>query len=114
MRFLGRAKRQSRALDSARNDKKKPTMHSAQPAFLSLFLRPSGSKSQHFHIVSMSTSSNGANLPSLTSMITLPDSNERRVCHWPTGILRATTDPLGESSIRSVQMRSDSTATSEH
>ncbi len=53
-----------------------------------------------------SASDNGSNLPSFISRITLPDSNERRVCHCPAGMFSATVWPLGVSSIASVHVRS--------
>ena len=57
---------------------------------------------------SMSTSEIGLYFPFFISNITVPDSNACTVCHWPAGILRATTGPLGDNSIRSVQVRSKS------
>ena len=46
--------------------------------------------------------------PSFTSIITVPLSKARTVCHWPIGMLRATTEPPGRNSIASVQRRSTS------
>ena len=57
---------------------------------------------------SISSSPVGSYGPSLTSMMTVPDSRARTVCHWPMGMFRATTGPPGESSMASVQRRSNS------
>ena len=57
---------------------------------------------------SISSSPVGLYGPSFTSMRTVPDSRARTVCHWPMGMFRATTGPPGESSMASVQRRSNS------
>ena len=50
---------------------------------------------------SISSSPVGSYGPSLTSIMTVPDSRARTVCHWPMGMFRATTGPPGESSMAS-------------
>jgi len=57
---------------------------------------------------SISSSPVGSYGPSLTSIMTVPDSRARTVCHWPMGMFRATTGPPGLNSMRSVQIRSNS------
>lgn len=52
----------------------------------------------------ISSSPMGAYGPSLHSRITVPLSKARAVCHWPGGMLRATTGPLDEISMASVQI----------
>ena len=65
-----------------------------------------------FHVIlcysSISSGPVGSYGPSLTSIMTVPDSRARTVCHWPMGMFRATTGPPGESSMASVQRRSNS------
>ena len=53
------------------------------------------------YIFRMSQSWSGSYFPSFISRITEPDSKALTVCHWPAGIFKATTCPLGESSILS-------------
>lgn len=50
----------------------------------------------------------GSYIPFFISRITVPLSNAFTVCHCPAGMFRATTEPLGESSMRSVQILSSS------
>lgn len=60
------------------------------------------------HNESISSGPVGSYAPSFISNITEPDSNARTVCHWPAGIFKATTCPLGHNSIVSVQILSSS------
>ncbi len=60
------------------------------------------------HKLRISCGSVGSYFPFFISRITVPDSNACTVCHWPAGMLRATTGPFGESSMRSVQVLSRS------